>query len=115
MGKRTRGYGAVYHRPDGRWEGQMRIPGGHRRSFYARTRRDLIYRLAEARWALGQGLPVNSGTHPLSVFFARWLAATRPRLRPTTMRADAINVGRLAPFLGRAPLRYITPGMIEST
>jgi integrase len=115
MGKRGRDYGAVYHRPDGRWEGQIRIPGGHRRSFYARTRRDVIRRLAEARWALGQGLPVSSGTQPLSVFFARWLALTRPRLRPTTMRAYTINVGRLTPFLGRVPLRSITPGMIEST
>ncbi len=53
MGKRTRGYGAVYHRPDGRWEGQIRIPGGGRRSFYARTRREVIRRLTEARWALG--------------------------------------------------------------
>jgi hypothetical protein len=32
MGKRGRGFGAVYWRPDGRWEGQIRIPGGGRRS-----------------------------------------------------------------------------------
>ncbi len=66
MGKRSRGYGAVYHRPDGRWEGQIRIPGGGRRSFYARTRRDVIRRLTEARWALGQGLPVSAGTTSLA-------------------------------------------------
>jgi|GEM_PF-4027057 len=62
MGKRGRGFGAVYWRPDGRWEGQIRIPGGGRRSFYARTRRDVIHRLSEARWSLGQGLPVSAGT-----------------------------------------------------
>jgi hypothetical protein len=45
MGKRGRGCEAVYHRPDGRWEGQIRIPGGGRRSFCARTRRDVIHRL----------------------------------------------------------------------
>ncbi len=115
MGKRTRGYGAVYHRPDGRWEGQIRIPGGRRRSFYARTRREVIRRLTEARWALGQGLPVSAGTTSLATFFDRWLAVTRPRLQPTTMRAYAIGVRRLTPFLGRIPLRALTPGMIEST
>jgi|ERR1700682_6023810 integrase len=115
MGKRTRGYGAVYHRPDGRWEGQIRIPGGARRSFYARTRREVIRRLTEARWALGQGLPVSAGTTSLATFFDRWLAVTRPRLQPTTMRAYAIGVRRLTPFLGRIPLRALTPGMIEST
>lgn len=52
MGKRQRGYGAVYHRLDGRWEGQIRIPGGGRRSFYGQTRRDVIHRLSQERWAL---------------------------------------------------------------
>jgi len=115
MGKRGRGYGAVYWRPDGRWEGQIRIPGGGRRSFYARTRREVIRRLTEARWALGQGLPVSAGTMSLATFFDRWLAVTRPRLQPTTMRAYAIGLRRLIPFLGRIPLCALTPGMIEST
>lgn len=57
MGKRQTGFGAVYRRRDGRWEGQIRIPGGRRRSFYAHSRRDLIDQLAEARWPLGEGLP----------------------------------------------------------
>ena len=80
MGKRTRGNGALYHRPDGRWEGQIRIRGGRRRSFYARTRREVIRWLTEARWALGQGLPVSTGTTSLATFFDRWLAVTRTRL-----------------------------------
>jgi hypothetical protein len=67
MGKRTRGYGAVYHRPDGRWEGQIRIPGGGRRSFYTRTRREVIRRLTEARRALGQGLPVMDSAVALTI------------------------------------------------
>ncbi len=79
------------------------------------TRRDVIRRLAEAQWALGQGLPVSGGTHPLSIFFSRWLAVTRPRLRPTTTRAYTINIWRLTPFLGRIPLGALTPDMIEST
>ena len=115
MGKRRRGFGAIYHRRDGRWEGQIRIPGGGRRSVYARTRVDVIQRLAESRWALGQGLPVSSGAAPLGMFFERWLAVVRPRLRPTTIRAYSISLGRLSPYLGRIPLRSLTPGMIEST
>ena len=43
--------------------------------------------LTEARWALGQGLPVSSGAAPLGLFFDRWLAVVRPRLRTTTTRA----------------------------
>jgi hypothetical protein len=71
MGKRTRGYGAVYHQPNRRWDGQIRIPEGRRQSFYARTQRDVIDRLSEARWAVGQGLPVSAGTTSLET----WLSA----------------------------------------
>lgn len=115
MGKRSRGYGAVYRRPDGRWEGQIRIPGGGRRSFYARTRRDVIHRLSQERWALGQGLPVSAGTTSLATFLGRWLAVTGSRLQPNTVRAYAIDVQRIVAFLGRVPLRALTPGMIAST
>ena len=68
MARRNRGLGAVFLRPDGRWEGQIRIGGGRRRSFYARTRRDLVHKLADARWALGEGLPVSAGTQSLRAF-----------------------------------------------
>ncbi|HEX9096235.1 MAG TPA: tyrosine-type recombinase/integrase [Candidatus Dormibacteraeota bacterium] len=115
MGKRGRGYRAVYWRPDGRWEGQIRIPGGGRRSFYVRTRRDVIHRLSQERWALGQGLPVSAGTTSLETFLSRWLAITATRLRPSTARAYTIDIQRFVPYLGRVPLRALTPGMIAST
>ena len=115
MGKRKRGFGAVYLRPDGRWEGQIRIPGGARRSFYARSRRDVIHRLSQERWALGQELPVSAGTTSLETFLGRWLAIASTRLRPSTARAYTVDVQRLVPFLGRVPLRALTPGMIAST
>ncbi len=102
MGKRGRGYGAVYWRPDGRWEGQIRIPGGGRRSFYARTRRDVIHRLAEARWAVGQGLPVSAGTTSLATFFGRWLTITGNRLRPSTVRAYRCSATRALSRSGSA-------------
>jgi len=87
MGKRVRGYGAVYLRPDGRREGQIRIPCGGRRSFYARARPNVIHRLSEARWALRQGLPVSAGTTSLAAFFGRWLSVTASQLGPSTVRA----------------------------
>ena len=115
MEKRQQGFGAVYRRRDGRWEGQIRIRGGPRRSFYARTRKDAIHKLAEARWTLGQGLPVSSGAQPLSAYFTYWLTANRARLRPVTMATYALDIRRLTPYLGNVPLRAITPGMIQST
>src|SRR5919204_1949813 len=115
MQRRREGLGAVYQRRDGRWEGQIRIRGGPRRSFYGRTRREAIHKLKQARWALANGLPVSAGTQSLRDFFAYWLTANRGRLRPATLGTYALDVQRLEPYLGNVPLRNITPGMIQST
>jgi hypothetical protein len=62
MARRNRGLGAVFLRADGAGRARFEIGRGRRRSFYARTRRDLVHKLADARWALGEGLPVSAGT-----------------------------------------------------
>ena len=54
MAKRANGQGAVYLRGDGRWEAQLRLAGGGRKSVYGRTRREVLGKLREARWAVGQ-------------------------------------------------------------
>ena len=60
MAKRANGQGAVYLRGDGRWEAQLRLAGGGRKSVYGRTRREVLGKLREARWAVARGLPVSS-------------------------------------------------------
>ncbi|MDQ6946005.1 MAG: site-specific integrase [Actinomycetota bacterium] len=114
MARRNRGLGAVFLRADGRWEGQIRIGGGRRRSFYAHTRRDLVHKLADARWALGEGLPVSAGTQSLRAYLEYWLMVCRTRLRPITLVIYARDVRRLTAVLGDVPLRNLTPGLIQS-
>lgn len=114
MDRRQQGLGGVYQRRDGRWEGRLRIRGGPRRSFYGRSRRDVIRRLGEARWALGQGLVVTAGTTSLRVYLQSWLMVCRTRLRPITMVTYARDARRLADVLGDTPVRSLTPGLIQS-
>jgi hypothetical protein len=45
MAKRGNGQGAVYLRGDGRWEAQIRLAGGRRKSLYGPTRREVVRRL----------------------------------------------------------------------
>src|SRR6266568_1571126 len=114
MEQRQRRLGGVYRRPDGGWEGRIRIRGGRRRSFYARTRRDAIRRIAEARWTLAQGLGVIAGTTSPGFFLQSWLLVCRTRLRPSTLVTYARDVRRLTEMLGDIPLRNLTPGLIQS-
>src|SRR5438445_3374886 len=114
MAKRSNGEGAVYLRSDGRWEGQLRLPGGRRKSVYAHTRRELVQKLADARGALVQGLPVSSRHQTLSEFLDVWLRLSSHRLRVSTYQSYELNVGRIRRELGRVPLVHLSPPAIQA-
>lgn len=46
-------------RHDGRWEGQLRLPDGHRKSVNESSEDVVIERLADAAWRLDHGLPLR--------------------------------------------------------
>lgn len=60
MARRERGEGAVYLRSDGRWEAQLRLPNGQRKSIYAQSRRRAISRLSDVAWRVDHGLPLQA-------------------------------------------------------
>jgi len=95
MGKRGRGYGTVSRRPDGRWEGQIRIPRGGRCSVDPLTRPGGGPPAVAGARVLGQRLPVSAGTTSLETSLARWLAITATRLWLSTVQVHTVNVQRL--------------------
>jgi hypothetical protein len=89
MARRRDGQGAVYFRVDGRWEAQLRLAGGGRKSVYGQTRSEVLRRLREARWLLAQGLPVSSRKVTLGLFLAGWLELTRGASAPVPTRVTS--------------------------
>jgi integrase len=114
MAKRANGQGAVYLRGDGRWEAQLRLAGGGRKSVYGRTRREVLGKLREARWAAARGLPVSSRNPTLAVFLDRWLEVIRDRVRPSTYENYELNARRLTADLGSVPLARLNPPAIQA-
>ena len=113
MAKRKDGKGAVYHRADGRWEAQCRLPGIGRKSFYGRTRREVLGKLGDASWMMSLGLPVSSRNRTAGDFLDDWLEVTRRRVRPSTFRSYELNVRRLTPQLGHVPMTRLSPAGIQ--
>ena len=72
MGKRANGQGAVYLR----WEGQLRLPAGGRKSVYARTRRDLLRKLRGPGGCSPKGASQFANPDPQHI--PRLLAGGRP-------------------------------------
>ena len=87
MARRGRGEGAVYQRSDGRWEAQLRLPDGQRKSIYARSRGRAVTKLGDAAWRVDHGLPLLAAKRRVGDYLEYWLEVTRRRVRPTTYEA----------------------------
>ena len=110
--------------PDGRWEEQIRIPGGGRRLVYARTRREAVHRFRRSAGPLGQGLPVSAEATSLETFLGlarsdgKYAAAEYgPRLHGRCGNAMPV-VNNHVPFLTRVlnvtDIRVDITGLITS-
>jgi hypothetical protein len=103
MPKRAKGEGAVYLRGDGRWEAQLRLGVGRRKSVYGRTRREVLGKLREARWSLKRGLPVSSRKrHSPPSWSAGW-RWSKGGSGPAPMRAMS-STPAVSAELGEVPL-----------
>lgn len=101
MAKRGNSEGSITKRGDGRWEARITLPGGGRRSLYARTRQEAARRLAEALRDRDRGLPVVPEKQTLAEYLAQWLKAVRGSVRFYTYTAYEVYVRvHIVPILG---------------
>lgn len=88
---------------------------GRRKSVYGRTRREVLGKLREARWALKRGLPVSTRKLTLAAFLERWLEMVRSRVRASTYENYELNARRANTELGEVPLKSLSPALIQAT
>lgn len=115
MGRKRRGNGegTIYERSDGRWEAQLTLANGKRRSVYGHTRAEAVTKLRALASDQDKGLPVGI-SHRLTVasFLTDWCTrhGGRPRYRRRYRELLEIHI---IPQLGRLPLVKLTPMAIE--
>ncbi len=113
--RRGRGEGSVRLRADGRWEASIAVGDGTRKSHYAKTQREALRWLADARRAIEQGAVLPDERQTLATYLATWLATVAHDLKPGTMqRHEEIVRLHLTPRLGRLKLARLTPLQIQS-
>lgn len=111
--RRDAGQGNVRQRPDGTWEARERFDGTQR-SYYAKTRREALAKLKEARLLHDTRRLPDTKSPTVSRYLASWLADVAHRVRPTTLRSYRLNVNRLTPHLGRLKLDALTASQVQS-
>jgi integrase len=108
--RRGNGEGTIRQRNDGRWEAQLSLPGGKRKSIYGKSKKEAREALYMAIKQLDQGLDLGAPSQTLGDFLERWLADTvRPRLAPKTHKTyrDLMRV-HVIPTLGPMRLDRLT-------
>jgi integrase len=103
---------------DGRWQARVWLTVGTRRkrkSIYARTEKEIIDKLNEAKAANAKGLPVAGGHLTVGQYLTDWFESAQRKLRPRTSESFEIIIRRhLQPELGHLRLERLTPMMIEA-
>ncbi len=111
--KRANGEGSIAQHPDGRSWARITMPGGKRKAFYGKTRREVQQKLTAALHDQQQGLPIVGERQTVAQFLETWLNnVVEEGVRPRTFEAYELNVRRLVPHVGKARLAALTPEAI---
>src|SRR5215218_7706792 len=114
--RRGNGEGAIRQRADGRWEAQLSLPGGKRKSVYGKTKKEAREALKVALKKLDDGIDLGAPAQTLGVFLEHWLAdSVRPRLAPKTHKTyrDLMRV-HVIPALGTTRLDRLTAQQVAT-
>jgi integrase len=114
--RRGNGEGTIRQRADGRWEGQLSLPGGKRKSVYGKTKKEARDALRAALKKLDEGIDRGAPAQTLGEFLERWLADTvRPRLAPKTHKTyRELMRCHVIPSLGKTRLDRLTAPQVAA-
>jgi integrase len=114
-GKRGNSEGSIAKRKDGLWEARLTLPGGKRKSFYAKTRQEAARKLAEAIRDKDKGLPVAMDRQTVDQYMQSWMDVMRAKIRPRTWRRyeQRLRV-HVLPTLGSVILTKLSAQNLQS-
>ena len=107
---RGHGEGSITQRKDGRWQCQISLGGGERKTLYGKTRKEVRDKLQIALNEQKQGVLSVGPDQTLAMYLPNWLEMVhRPIVEPRTYEQylSIINL-HLIPSLGNIKLRKLT-------
>jgi integrase len=110
--RRGNGEGSVFQRKsDALWTACLVLPNGRRKSFYARSYKEVADKLRTARREIEQGIDLSERRLTLEAFLKKWLeSSAKPSVRTKTHEGyESICRVRVIPRIGRVPLDKVSP------
>ena len=104
--RRGNGEGTIRQRNDGRWEAQLSLPAGKRRSVYGKTKKEARDNLRDAQKQINDGIDLAAPRQTVGEFLERWLEdVVRPQCAPKTYYQDRdLMRSHVIPELGMVSL-----------
>ena len=111
-GKRSNGEGALRKRSSGLWECMIMTgfqPNGKReyKSFYARTRKEVLQKVRDYRAAIEAGLDMTKKELKFGEWAQSWYEGYKDQVSPTTYESYGYTLKILNRAFGSKPLRSI--------
>jgi integrase len=117
MAKRGHGEGSNYREKDGTWRAALSLSpeeGGGRRYFRGQTRQEVQQKLAAARRAQEDGLPLVTGRQTVEQYLTTWLEAIKPTMDYSAWKRHSEHVRlHIIPGLGAIRLTSLTPQHVQ--
>lgn len=107
--RRGHGEGAIFQRGDGQWVARVTLDGGKRKTYYAKTRKEVAEKLREAQRKKEDGLALDTDRQTVAQFLERWLQAVKPSVKTRTYEGyESIIRVRVLPRIGTRRLAKLS-------
>jgi hypothetical protein len=114
--RRGNGEGTIQQRPSARWEAQLSLSGGKRKSVYGKTKKEAREALRSALKKLDDGVDLRAPRRTVGVFLERWLEdVVHPQCAPKTYyQYRDLMRGHVIPELGTVPRDKLTAQQVTT-
>ncbi len=115
-GRRGNGEGTIYERTNGTYAATFTVEGGKRKTFYAKTHKEVQEKLKKALYEQQQGTLVTAPHQTVAQFLTDWLESTQKQsVRPRTYeRYEEIVRLHIIPALGRHKLQSLSAQHVQA-
>lgn len=113
--RRGHGEGAIFQRADGQWVARVTLDNGKRRTYYAKTRKEVTAKLRAAQQAKDEGFSLETDRQTVAQFLDTWLKAVKPTVKVRTYEHyEGIIRVRVKPRIGTRLLANVKGDDLEA-
>lgn len=113
---RGHGEGSITQRKDGRYQAQLTLEDGTRKTFYGKTRKEAADKLDQAKYEQKEHILATGPQQKFKDYLLQWFEEVqKPTLRPSSIERYEYDINKhILPALGHIQLRKLTTQQLHS-